>query len=453
MAGTGTFVQEPEKNVDPYGPVLLVTQRFHDTMDYADQWKTLSAAAYVSLTNYVTQLQMPDGWQIAFDDVVIPAINPIDFNSRPSFGSLVLPTDWPDDFPNLPALNSAPITDFSYVKPIKPDQVNPAINYIPGAYDTTLYMSIYTAVYNYIQNPGTGLPQAVEDAIIARRQAAILVATQQKYQSDMRAAGSTGFNFPSGVIAGIQTDSTRDNLIQQVDFNNAVLIQSNELAQKMQFFSLEKGIALETLLRDFYNNTENRSLQSKKDIAGFVLQVYAENVRGYIAEWEGIKDDLEAKIKLVELTLKENELIIEGFKANATAYVSKVEAVSKKIDGLVKGFEGEVSGYEAETKAMEAYYRTLTEQEKSYISLADLKLRKATSELEMLLKSQLSYDQLKVTIASEQGKLAQQAVSGALNAVHASASLGYNGADSTSEHWQHSDQLSESHSYEHDPTS
>jgi hypothetical protein len=313
-----------------------------------------------------------------------------------------------------------------------------------------MYTALYNSIYAYIQDPTLGIPSTVWDAMKARAMYAHSQATAEKYAADMRAAGATGFNFADGQIAGIQQDASKSILDKDDDVENSILIQASDLAQKMQMFAIDKGVALEQILRDFYDKWENRSLDSKKTIANFVLQVYSEGIKAYIAEWEGIKTELEAKTSVVELVYKENALIIEGFKANASAYVSKVEAVSKQIEGIVRGFEGEVAGYEAETKALTAYYNSLTEQEKSYIALADIKLRKATAELEYLLKSKLSYDQLKATIAEGQAKVAQQAVSGALNAVNASASLGYTGSESTAEHWSHNDSINESHAFEED---
>jgi len=450
MAGDGTYVQVTEDHIDLSSPRELVTERFDNTLAYAEEWKVISQNSLGTLTDYLTEFSMPSGWMSALDDVALTAITVPEYNQRTPPGPLVLPDDWPDDFPTLPGLASSPVTDFSYTKPVKPDQVSPSMDYTPGVYSSTMYTAVYNSIYTYLQNPAIGVPETIWTAIAARRRYNHALATAEKYAADMRAAGATGFEFADGMIAGIQEDASMNILMQDDDTENAILIQSSELAQKMQMFAVEKGLQLEQLLRDFYNNYENRSLEANKTISQFIIQVYAENVKGYIAEWEGVKAELEAKISVVELVIKENTLIIEGFKAEAAAYVANVEAVSKKTDGIVRGFEGEVAGYEAQVKADTSYYQTLTEIQKAQIEYARIKLEKAVAELKALLDSQVSFDTLKANIAEKIGSIAQQAVSGALNAVNASASLGFTASESMSEDWKHSDSINESHSTEHD---
>jgi hypothetical protein len=437
--------------VFPDRPGSLIKQRFADTLGFATQWMDKALEAFDDISEYSEIIGMVEGWRTALDDVTIHSVVPIDFNARSRLGTLVLPDDWPADFPNMPDLQVAPVSDFAYVKPIKPEGVNPTLNYTPAAYNSEMYLALYTAIYNEIQNPGTGIPVEIWEAMLAQRRYAQRRANSTKFMNDMRAAGSTGFSFPNGVVAGIILDSTKDIRDQDENFNKEILQIEFDEERKHRYFVLTKSLEIETLLRDFYDKAENRSFEAQKAISLFILQVYSEKIKAYIAEWDGVKSEMEAKIAIVKLVIEENTAIIEAFKAKATAYTAKVQANTEKIKGLVEGFKGEVAAYEAETNALEAYYKTLTEIQKAEIEFARIKLEKAVAELKALLDSQVSYDTLRAKLAEVRGQIAVQAVVGTLNAVNASVSYGYSGSESISESRSQSKSLSSGHSTEHDP--
>jgi hypothetical protein len=447
----GTIVDIPNwPSVTPGAPTSLIVEKFNTTMGYA-------AAQIVQANNYteqlvesITTLGMPDTWLTALQDIEVPSVNPVSPGTRARPADMVLPDDWPEDFPNLPTLRSVPTTDLSFTSPVKPDDVSPTLNYVAGVYNSSLYTAIYNRIYDILQNGSSGLNADVEAAILARRREQQRLSNAKKYDDDMRTAGATGFNFPAGMISAISTDSSTEVLRQDTDFNNAILIQAYESEQKAYFFALEKSINLEQILRDFYGKTEDRSFEQQKAISQFIITVYAEKVKAFITEWEGIKTELEAKKATVELVLSENTMLVDAFKAEAVAYTSKVESISKKIEGIVKGYEGEVTAYDADTRALESYYRSLDSQQQLLLNNAEIKLKKATAELDFLLKNKIASDSLTERIAEAAAHIAQQGVASALNSVNASTSLCYGGSDSRSESIAHHEQLTESHSYEED---
>ncbi len=445
----GSIVNIPSwPSVTPGAPTSLIIEKFETTMNYAANQITLADGYKDQLIASISTLGMPDGWLDALNNIEVPTVSPVSPGTRVRPATLVLPDDWPEDFPNLPTLRSVPTSDLSYDTPIKPDDVNPTLNYVPGVYNSSFYTTLYNRMYEILQNGSSGLNSDVEAAILTRRREQQRLSNAKKYDDDIRAAGATGFNFPAGMIASIVTDSSTEILRQDTDFNNAILIQAYESEQKAYFFALEKSLNLEQILRDFYSKTEDRSFAQQQAISQFVISVYAEKVKAYIAEWEGVKTELESKKAVVELVLSENTMLVEAFKAEAAAYTAKVEATTKKIEGIVKGYEGEVSAYDADTRALESYYRSLDSQQQLLLNNADIKLRKAIAELEFLLKNKIAVDSLTEKIAETAGHLSQQAVASAFNAVNASTSLSYGGSDSRQEAIHHSESLNETHSYE-----
>ena len=455
MPGSGPIVQETLVGVVvPGAPVDLVTQRFADTLAFAETWATNAQNAMNTLEGYITQFQMPSNWQDALNNVTIPTINGIDPSAFSFLGSLTLPDNWPTNFPTLPTLASPPPIDLSYDTPIAPDSnINPTINYQPAPFSSDIYLQVLQAIYNDIQSQGWTLTAEIETAVVDRRREEQRLINARKYQADMRAAGATGFNFAGGVVAGIMTDSTTEILHQDTDFNNNVLIQSFDMANKNRTFSLEKGLDIEKILRDFYQKMEDRNLEAQKATGQLVVSVLAEQVRAYTAEWDGVKTELSAKTEQLDLVIKSNQLLVDAFKAQADGFVSQVNAVKAETEGLVAGYTGQVEAFKAQVEEQAAYYNVITEIAKVQLGVGQLQLEKATTEVKTLLESQLSFDKLKESISETMGHLAQQAVASALNAVSAHASYGYTGSEERSEHWTHGDQLTESDTYEHDPTS
>ena len=463
MSGTGTHVTETEGHVeiqlfDPNtqqvtNAVTIVNQKFEDVMAYAQTMEAQVQAILLTLQNQIATFTLPATWQDALLAVNIPSIDAFSMQAQTFLGTLVLPNNWPTNFPNLPALAPPPPIDMSYTAPTPPAAINPTINYISGQFNSDIYLSLFLSIYNQLTSGGYGLTTQVEEAIMARRQEAQRLSNAKKYTDDMRAAGATGFNFPGGVVAGICVDSTTEVLKQDTDFNNAVMIASLEASQKNYALAMEKGTTLEQILREFYNNTENRSLEVQKATGDLIVRVYAERVREFIAEWQGVKDGLDVKLGQLDMVIKSNTLLIDAFKAQADGFKTQTEAVKAETEGLVAGFRGQVDAYVAETQALSSYYNVIAESDKVQVEVAKLALQKAIAEMDATLKATLGIYELDEKIADTIGRIAEQAVASALNAVNASASIGLSGSAQVSESWHHADSLSESHEFQEDPTS
>ena len=458
MAGTGNEVTNTEGHVqiqEYYGEdnaASIVVKKFSDTITYATEMQQKVSDILDTLSADIGTFTLPSTWKDALQNVSIPNIPVFSMQAQTFLGTLTLDDNWPSTFPTLPTLSSPPSLDFSYTKPTGPDDVNPTISYTPATYSSDIYLSVYTSIYNQLQSGGYGLTTTVEQAILDRGTERQRLLNEKKYEEDMRAAGATGFDFPSGVISGIAMDSQTEILQQNTGFNLDATIQSLQMSQKNYELALQQGNALEQSLKDFYGNNENRKLEIQKATGDLILRVYSAKVQKYIADWQGIREDLNVKLGQLDVVLKNNQILIDAFKVQASGYVSQVEATTKKIEGQVAGYKGKVDAYVAETQALEAYYNVLAENEKVQIQAASLELQKAIAEMDATLKGTLGIYNLQEKITDTAGRIAEQAVASSLNAVSASASLGMSASVGVSESYGHSDSISESHSYQHDPT-
>jgi len=95
------------------------------------------------------------------------------------------------------------------------------------------------------------------------------------------------------------------------------------------------------------------------------LTKYSEKIKAYIAKWEGVKISLEAKVQTVDVVLKQNEMIIRKYEGEMTGYAAEIDLIAKKIDAVVNGYRGEIDGFKAVIDREAAWWRALTDEQKS----------------------------------------------------------------------------------------
>ena len=86
------------------------------------------------------------------------------------------------------------------------------------------------------------------------------------------------------------------------------------------------------------------------------------------------------------------------------------------------------------------------------IENANFSLKKAVATLEAITQSYVSLNSLKVEGYKGISGVSAQLTAASLAGIHASVSAGYSAGESFSEHWSHSDQISESHTFDETPT-
>ncbi len=457
MSTSGTsYVDIDDNNVQPGWLTQkdLVVDRFAQTLTLADNMQVKVDGYLADMARLADEFEMPKGWDDDLEDIEIRDIVEIDPGSVPSFGDIDLPTNWPDpeDFPILGALQPAPAVDLSIDEPDDPLPINPSISHEDAVYTSELWLAVYNKVLNDIQNGGTGLEPAVEQAIYDRAIERQRKVNDDQYIKLMAAVGANGFDMPPGALNGVQQTIADELLRQAVEINEKIFINQAELAQKNTHFMVERAGAMEGILREFHNNRENRSLEAKKAAAELVVQVYSEDIKAYISKWEGQKLKLQASTALIDSVLKENSFIIEGFKAKMEGVVAQIDGVAKQTTAMVEGYKGEVAGYSARVDATTAWYKALSEEQKAYLGKAELELKKAIAEIQAELSGYNSFNELKKQLTTDMANIASQSVASALNAVNASASMSYSGSESASESYSHGDSVSESHSFDETPT-
>ncbi len=455
--GRGTYVdvhsQETEHptGIDAgyVGGRNLILEKWDQTFDLISGLKDQVLEALETLDD-LTVLELPEGWEDILHNVVIDDLSPIvDEEGRPTPPTLELPDDWPsaEDIPILGTLKEVPNVDLSFTEPTVPDAPDPTVNYLYTPFVSDIYSSVFDKIYDVLTNGTSGLDEDAEQAIYDRAIARQRTAHAREYKTAIDASGSDGFNLAGGAQAAVLLTVSSNLTQEETNLNNDIIVKQAELAfQAMQFFT-EKGLALDEMMRKFHIDKERLSLEAQLEIARFVLQKYSEEIRVYIAQWEGIKIELEAKAQLIDVVLKQNQLTLEVFKGEMTAYTAEIDLIARKIDAIVAGNKAEVDLFAAITAERAAWWRALTEEQRNLIEQNRLEMELAIAEVKALLDGTVSLNTLKEKITESTANITAQVLASALAAVQTSLTHGTSKSEQISENWGHGDQLTETHSF------
>ena len=152
-------------------------------------------------------------------------------------------------------------------------------------------------------------------------------------------------------------------------------------------------------------------------------------------------------------------MAVEGFKAETQIFSEQNDALKTQVDAasaqnknITDVYLGQVQGFGEAERAIsnrnDSAVKLLSEQIKN----ADMALRAEIAQAEQLMSGYSTEQGIRQRFSSDIAQIAAQVVASMMSAVNAGASLGYSGNESTSKNFSMGAHLSESHSYEHDPT-
>jgi hypothetical protein len=451
-----------------------------------------------------------------------------------------------------------------------------SFNWQESPYNSEVWDTLLDKVVDGIRNGGTGLGADVEAELWDRAQRRQEAENAKLYNEIEEYYASRGWQIPPGAMAGRLAEAAQEIAKNNTDLNGKIAIEQAELAQKNTQFLIEKGINLETILREFFTASANRAFDAAKmvvssaidiynaKVAGYNLkierykaqavvfearvraaleaveiykaqvegarlsidiqknlieiyekqllaietrvrlytaqmegvkiatevenlklesyrlstqayatrlegekikfdiyskevdaevgkaQVYAEQVRAYLAEVDAAKARNELQLNQLNAVATKNTLLIDQYKGELTGYTSEIDAVSKKVDGVVRGFEAEVRAYAAETEAEAALYGAKTKEIEARVEQSRLLITKAVAEIEAATKGYVAIKELQIEGVKGAMNVGAQLSSAAMNAVNATANIGYTQSVSESADYNHSQSISEQHSYQHE---
>lgn len=449
----GEIVNESADFDDPYNPVQTVISRFDTTLAKAEEVYTLlfgtggdsgllgdmQAALASAPVTTVTAPVVDTSLTLSTSGQVLPTFDP---NALQAF-----PTDTYDapTMANLPTIN----TDFSGIT--APADVVLSMSWAEESLPDVLYSALRTRLLNDLQSGATGLDPVVEAAIYDRarlRQQADRLAEWNRI-SDTAAAMQ--FAMPSGVLASALTDFGIGATRQDADIENNIITTQADLAQKNSQFSIQQSVALEQLIRQSHSDASGRALDYAKSLASEARELFAAKIQKYIADWQGRKTQVEAEAEALRGVLDSNKGLIEIFKAQYDALKTRVDATSSFNKGLTDVYLGQVQGYGEGERAISALNDSKIKYLAEQIKDAEMDLRASISQAETAISGYTAEMSVKERFSNDIAQIAGQVIASMLSAVHAGATMGYSGSESSSKNFSIGASVSENHGFEHDP--
>lgn len=368
--------------------------------------------------------------QIPYIDTSIPAISGPSFPSRPAFAELGLDENWPDGVIPDPVLREYGLLDFEYVAPEPPQEVDGSFSFSPSTYTSDMWQALFFQVHSALLSGDYGLSAPVHSALLAREREARRLNQDREYRSGLSVVGSMGWNLPGGHGAAFLAEFQGEALRQDQDALNNITVKDFDIANDWRKTTLTAGVDIEKLLRDAFNKAEVISLDAAKATKEYLARFYAENVKLYVAKWEGVKLRLEAIKTKVEAIASLNDSETKVYISRAQALESKVKAISEKNRGKIEVRKGEIEVYATEVGAVRDEFLALVEE---------VKVNQEATKSQ--IDRELRLEELKLTAFSDKAKMAQQfalgvsqihsqGVASALGAIHTSISNGYSASDS-----------------------
>lgn len=450
----GDYVDASVDVDSPYAPITLVTDRFNATLAMAEEVYERLAGDGTTTFGYLGDMQS------AIDSAPTITITPVTVDTSltlatsgqtlPTFDSESL-QDYPTDTYTAPTMATLPSVDTDFDDVTEPTDVVVSLTWSEATLPTTLFTAIMTRLTADLASGATGLDSTVEAAIYSRartRQAADRLA---EYNRIGNAATQMQFQFPSGVLASALTDFGIGANRQDADIENQIIVMQGDLAQKNSQFTMQQAIILEQSLRQTRSDESNRALDAAKYLLGVKAEDFRNRVQKFVAIWEGRKVKVQAQVEALRGVIESNKGLIEIFKAQYDALKTRIDAVSSHNKGLTDVYIAEVQGYGEAEKAVASINESSIKLLAEEIKNADIALRADIAEAEQTMAGYSAEMALRDRMATSLTQLSSGLCASIISAVHAGATVGYSGGESSNKSVHLSASLGESHSVEHDP--
>lgn len=289
-------------------------------------------------------LVMPDApTYLSLSSVAVPVVD--------------LHTEWLTKLETLPTLSLLEPTPYSYAA--GPEYASQLL--------TTLKARLVERLTG-----GTGLPEAVEQAIWDRARSRETQTALANEAEIMRQSEAFGFSLPSGTLAAQLRQAQQDYYDKISTLSRDVAIKQAELEQENMKQTIAEVMQLEAKLIDYSYQIEHLAFESSKQYADNAIQIYNAGVEGYKALMAGyqmyaqaydtiIKAET-AKVEIYkaelqgELTKAQvNQALVTQYKAAIDAQMSKVEIYKAQVGAAQTLVQLEATKVSAAGEQVKAY--------------------------------------------------------------------------------------------------
>lgn len=439
----GSFVEEvPYKNIGVGSPWTEITGMIDYSRAYADEMRQELADAIDALKEGVEKY-IPNWQEI---NTNIPALVVPDFPVAPNIDSNIN-DNWPEyDIPD-PTIEDINV-DLSYTLPVKPNSIEASFDYVPGQYSSCLLEELCNKIKNELINGSTGLNDIVYALIIDRNIEARRNIEDQARQRAYDTVGARGFDLPGGMASAVILELEKEIIAKDLDAVNSTTIKDFELADANARFIKELSLKLEQQQRTSFDTEEDRLFNIAKTSKELVVAIYNQNVKLYVAEWQGIETQLSAAKKEIDAQISINENEVKIFQSKAEVLKIRTETIAAENNAKIALTNAQVSVYDSEVKAISIQTSALIEEVKTHLEEFKINVNRIVSQEQINLQAVTSESDLTTKVTTALSDIAMQSVTAALGMLNTGMSYDYNGATSLRYSTGLTNSMNESHSYE-----
>lgn len=301
----------------------------------------------------------------------------------PDAPGVSLTFEYPDlavTLPGPPSLLSLAVMPFSGVNMPTIDENVPTLSlvapsvreYTPGQqYTSALLTAASQSLQDRIQNGGTGLSPAVEQAIWDRgrereyRQAADALAELERMEV-------LGYAFPPGTYIDSRIKIQTELGYASFGYSREVAIEQAKLEQSNVLAALEQSTQLESTLINYNNAVEQRLFESTKYATEAGISIYNAQVQAYTAYLDAYKTKVaiyEAKVRgeMAKVETYKTQIAAEQAKAEInTALVNQYRVQSEVALSAIDVYKAQIAGIQAKAEIEKLKIDIFGEQVRAY---------------------------------------------------------------------------------------
>lgn len=318
-----------------------------------------------------------------------PTFEPL---KEPELNEVVVPP--PDDFIDMPPPFEAELVPWNVDSPGEftwHDQEH--------SYSSDIWSELLAKTLESIKNGGTGLDPQVEEDIYWQHLNRTQAENEKLFRDAENYWAARGFTMPPGMLSAqineINNHITKNNLQASKD----ITISQAELAQKNTQFFIDKGVQLESMLRDFFIKQINTTLQAQRSVAENSIAIYntkVEEFNYHLEEYKSKAAVYSERVKASEAKASMYKSVVEGVKAQSEAEQSKVQLYSvlmaarqTEADLYKTQMEGESLKAQLNSLKLEEFrskvnlYTSMVDAEKTKVEIYEAQIRGEQAKADM----------------------------------------------------------------------
>jgi hypothetical protein len=306
----------------------------------------------------LTALVIPE-FQSSISSLSIPTppawtapANPPD---RPEVGDVTLPDAPSIALPSVPTLEDIQVPTFEGVSLPVFDATAPEFEAtaLPGILqwaEPTYHPEIMEevlAVIRTLWSGGSGIPPAVEQAMVERATGREDMIAQREIDGVSEEFSLRGFTAPTGMQTAREDQMRQDLVIKKLALNRELTIEFAKFQIENVRFGVQRAIAAENVYVNLFLNSAQRIFEAARYQVGSQINIYNAQVALFNAKMNG----LQISASVYDTRVKAELSKIEVFKAEIEAEIARGQINEQRVrtyTAMVQALQTEIEVYKAE---------------------------------------------------------------------------------------------------------